>query len=76
MSTPLLSLGPQPPLNEEDLKNIRKGYDSYKHEVDDDSTSLKGADFEDILGYVERLLRQVNFLENKVTGNILYQGVF
>jgi len=65
MSTSPVSLGPQPPLNEEDLNNIREGYDFYKREVDDDSTALKGCDFEDILGYVRRFLEQVDFLEKR-----------
>jgi hypothetical protein len=76
MSTSPSSLGPQPPLDKEDLKNIREGYASYKRKVDDDTTALKGGDFEDILGYVWRLLGQVDFLEKKVIRSILYHGAF
>jgi hypothetical protein len=56
--------------------DIRERYASYKREVDDDSIALKGGDFEDILGYVWRLLGQVDFLEKKVIQSILCHGVF
>jgi hypothetical protein len=69
-------LGPQPPLNKEGLKKIREGYTYYKHKVGDDSTVLKGSDFEDILGYVWTLLGQVDFLEKKVIQSILDYSVF
>ena len=75
MSTSPPSFGPQPPLTEEDLKDIWEGYALHKRGVDNNSSALKRSGLKDILGYIWRFLEQVDFLE-KVIQSILYHGVF
>jgi hypothetical protein len=67
-------LGQQTPLSVDDLHAIWEECRQYKLEVEFNNTALKGGDFGVILRHVEKLLQHVDYLENKVTGNVFYQG--
>lgn len=50
-----------PPLSRVDITSIWVSYFKYRSENDEDSTSLDGSDFENVLDVVQNLLKHVEY---------------